>query len=243
METILTFNNVNFRYSSSQTLQDVSFSIEEGDFISIIGPNGGGKTTLAKLMLGLLTPQTGIIRVYDQPPVQSRFLFGYVPQYSLFDPRFPVSVKEVVLMGKITNTKYFFSKQDHNDAVEVIEKAGLSSVMNNTFSELSGGQRQRVLIARALISKPRILLMDEPTASIDSTVEHKMSGLLAQLKKNLTVILITHDMGFVSHMVTKVICVNRKVNLHPTASITKEHLEQLYHQSMEAVRHDIKETI
>ncbi len=241
MNTIISFKEVSFGYNSRKVLDNVSFSIEEGDFVSIIGPNGGGKTTLAKLTLGLLQPKTGTIRVFNQPPVSARSKIGYVPQYSLFDPQFPVSVKEVVLMGKMGNRKFFFSKQDHKDASLVIERAGLSSVMNNSFSQLSGGQRQRVLIARALISNPRILLMDEPTASVDSSVEKNMSTLLKQLKNSLTVILITHDMGFVSNLVTKVVCVNQKVNIHPTSSITKEHLEHLYQESMRAVRHDIKE--
>ena len=241
MNTIVSFHKVNFGYSAQKALEDVSFSIEEKDFVSVVGPNGGGKTTLAKLMLGLVQPGTGTIRVFDQSPEVSRSKIGYVPQYSLYDPHFPVSVKEVVLMGRMKSRKFFFSKQDHRDAVKVLERAGLSSVLNSSFSELSGGQRQRVLIARALISNPQILLMDEPTASVDSLVEKKMSTLLEQLKKKLTVILITHDMGFVSNLVTKVICVNRKVNIHPTSSITKELLEQLYQDSMRAVRHDIKE--
>ena len=241
MKNIVTFSNVNFSYRSGQVLENVSFSIEEGDFVSIIGPNGGGKTTMAKLTLGLLQPDTGTITVLDKKPVSARSKIGYVPQYSLFDPQFPISVKEVVLMGKMGSKKFFFSKQDHENAAGAIEKAGLSPVLNHSFSELSGGQRQRVLIARALISKPRILLMDEPTASVDSTVEKKMSTLLEQLKTTLTVILITHDMGFVSNLVTKVICVNREVNIHPTTSITTEYLEHLYQKSMKAVRHDIKE--
>ncbi len=241
MKRIIEFKGVDFSYTVRKVLENVTFSIEEGDFVSIIGPNGGGKTTLAKLTLGLLTPASGEITVFNHKPVQSRALIGYVPQYSLFDPRFPVSVKEVVLMGTMENTKFFFSKQDRKSALEVIEEVGLTSVMNNSFSQLSGGQRQRVLIARALISKPRILLMDEPTASVDAAIEEKISTLLGHLKKELTVILITHDLGFVSNLVTKVICVNRKVNIHPAASITKEHIENLYSESMRVVRHDIKE--
>ncbi len=241
MNSILTFDRVTFGYQTGKVLENVSFSIEAGDFVSIIGPNGGGKTTLAKLTLGLLEPNTGAITVLGKNPVSARSRIGYVPQYSLFDPQFPVSVKEVVLMGKMKSRKFFFTKADHAAAADAIDRAGLSAVMNHSFSELSGGQRQRVLIARALISNPRILLMDEPTASVDSAVEKKMSTLLEQLKTKLTVILITHDMGFVSSLVTKVICVNREVNIHPTSSITTEYLDHLYQKSMRAVRHDIKE--
>lgn len=241
MKEIINFKDVSFGYTKSMVLEKASFSINEGDFVSIIGPNGGGKTTLAKLMLGLLVPEEGYITVYGSAPSKMRSMIGYVPQYSLYDPNFPVSVQEVVLMGVMRKNKFFYTRKERAAAERIIEEVGLYTVRNNAFSDLSGGQRQRVLIARALVSSPRILLMDEPTASVDAAVEEKISTLLEQLSRKMTIILITHDLGFVSNLVTNIICVNRKVNIHPAADLTKEHLDNLYSDNMKIVRHDIKE--
>lgn len=243
MEETIRFADVSFGYTRTKVLEKASFSINEGDFVSIIGPNGGGKTTLAKLMLGLLVPEKGTVTVYGDNPVKMRHWIGYVPQYSLFDPNFPVSVQEVVLMGIMKKNKFFYTKEERRIAAKTIEEVGLSSVRNNSFSDLSGGQRQRVLIARAIASKPKVLLMDEPTASVDAAIEKKISTLLAQLSKTMTIILITHDLGFVSNLVSKIICVNREVNIHPASDLTKEHLDNLYKENMKIVRHDIKEQL
>lgn len=243
MNEAISFNNVTFGYDVSPVLENVSFTINRGDFISILGPNGGGKTTLAKLMLGLYTPNSGKILINGRSPVQMRGRIGYVPQYSLFDPNFPVSVKDVVLMGRIKNFSIRYTKEDRAQADKAMESVGIGSLSANPFSELSGGQRQRVLIARALATNPEILLLDEPTANVDAAVEYKMSAMLGDLKKKMTVLLITHDLGFVSELVNKVVCVNRDVHIHPTSGITKEHIRDLYHDNMKIVRHDIKETI
>ena len=219
----------------------MSFAIYRGDFISILGPNGGGKTTLAKLMLGLYTPNSGEILINGKSPAQMSGRIGYVPQYSMFDPNFPVAVKDVVLMGRIKNFSVRYSKEDRAQADNAMESVGIGSLSANPYSELSGGQRQRVLIARALATNPEILLLDEPTANVDATIEYKMSAMFSDLKKKMTVLLITHDLGFVSELVNKVICVNRNVHIHPTSGITKEHIRELYHDNMRIVRHDIKE--
>lgn len=243
MNEAISFNNVTFGYDASPVLENVSFTINRGDFISILGPNGGGKTTLAKLMLGLYAPNSGKILINGRSPVQMRGIIGYVPQYSLFDPNFPVSVKDVVLMGRIKFFSIRYSKEDRAQADKAMESVGIGSLSANPFSELSGGQRQRVLIARALATDPEILLLDEPTSNVDAAIEYKMSAMLGDLKKKMTVLLITHDLGFVSELVNKVVCVNREVLIHPTSGITKEHIRDLYHDNMKVVRHDIKETI
>lgn len=241
MNEAISFNNVTFGYDASPVLENVSFTINRGDFISILGPNGGGKTTLAKLMLGLYAPNSGKIIINGKSPVQMRGSIGYVPQYSLFDPNFPVSVKDVVLMGRIKNFSIRYSKEDRAQADKAMESVGIGSLSANPFSELSGGQRQRVLIARALATDPEILLLDEPTANVDAAIEYRMSAMLGDLKKKMTVLLITHDLGFVSELVNKVVCVNRDVQIHPTSGITKEHIRELYHDNMKIVHHDIKE--
>lgn len=243
MNGAISFNNVTFAYDLSPVLKNVSFTICKGDFISILGPNGGGKTTLAKLMLGLYSPNSGKILINGKSPVRMRGSIGYVPQYSLFDPNFPVTVREVVLMGRIKNFSIYYTKEDRLQADKAMESVGISNLSASSFSALSGGQRQRVLIARALATNPEILLMDEPTAYVDAAIEYKMSAMLSNLKKKMTVVLITHDLGFVSELVNKVVCVNREVHIHPTSGITKEHIRDLYHDNMKIVRHDIKETI
>ncbi len=243
MNEAISFNDVTFAYDVSPVLENVSFAITPGDFISILGPNGGGKTTLAKLMLGLYTPNSGEILINGRSPVQMRGSIGYVPQYSLFDPNFPVSVKDVVLMGRIKNFSIRYTKEDRAQADKAMESVGIGHLSSNPYSELSGGQRQRVLIARALATNPEILLLDEPTANIDAAIEYKMSAMLSDLKKKMTVLLITHDLGFVSELVNKVVCVNREVHIHPTSGITKEHIRELYHDNMKIVRHDIRESI
>ncbi len=241
MKEAINFNNVNFNFDSATVLEDVSFVINSGDFISILGPNGGGKTTMAKLMLGIYTPNSGKVLIQGKSPRQTRDIIGYVPQYSLFDPNFPVSVMDVVLMGRINNFSIRYSKNDKEKAEKAMENVGINDLRSKPYSDLSGGQRQRVLIARAIATDPQILLLDEPTANVDAAVEYKMSAMLGKLQKTMTILLITHDLGFVSELVNKVICVNKKVHIHPTSGITEEHIRELYHDNMKIVRHDIKE--
>ncbi len=241
MKEAINFNNVNFSFDSAAVLEDVSFVINRGDFISILGPNGGGKTTLAKLMLGIYTPNSGKVLIHDKSPQHTRDIIGYVPQYSLFDPNFPVSVMDVVLMGRINNFSIRYSKNDKEKAEKAMEDVGINDLRSKPYSDLSGGQRQRVLIARAIATDPQILLLDEPTANVDAAVEYKMSAMLGKLQKTMTILLITHDLGFVSELVNKVVCVNKKVHIHPTSGITEEHIRELYHDNMKIVRHDIKE--
>ena len=242
MKEAINFNNVNFSFDTAAVLENVSFVINRGDFISILGPNGGGKTTLAKLMLGIYTPDSGKVLIHDKSPVQTRDIIGYVPQYSLFDPNFPVSVLDVVLMGRINNFSIRYSKEDKIHAEKAMYNVGINDLKSKPYSDLSGGQRQRVLIARALATDPQILLLDEPTANVDAAVEYKMSAMLSKLQKTMTILLITHDLGFVSELVNKVVCVNRKVHIHPTSGITEEHIRELYNDNMRIVRHDIKES-
>ncbi len=240
MESVIAFNDVSFGYEALPVLENANFIINQGDFISILGPNGGGKTTLAKLILGLYNPDSGEIIIKGKPPRQMREKIGYVPQYSLFDPNFPVSVRDVVLMGRIRNFFMGYSRKDKENAENAMESVGIGNLGTTPFSALSGGQRQRVLIARALATEPEILLLDEPTANVDAAVEYKMSAMLRKLKKKMTVLLITHDLGFVSELVDKVVCVNKRVHIHPTSGITEEHIRELYNENMRIVRHDIK---
>ncbi len=238
-QTAITVEDVFFSYEDLPVLEDVNFTIEKGQFLSMIGPNGGGKTTLLRLLLGLLKPDRGEIRIFEQPPKAVRQKIGYVPQYSLFDPQFPVTVMDVVLMGRVKNRFGMYSKEDRTAAGLSLGEVGLSALKKRALPALSGGQRQRVLIARALVGEPEILLLDEPTAHVDSSVGDKLNSLLQDLNKRMTIMLATHDMGFVSHLVGGVICVNRKVVMHPTSKIDGETINRVYAGDMRLVRHDI----
>lgn len=239
---IVTIENLSFSFSRHQVLENVNIKVDEQDFVSIVGPNGGGKTTLLKLMLGLLHPARGTILVFGKPPEAARSRIGYMPQHAYLDPQFPVSVMDVVLMGRLGHTRRFgpYSRGDKAAAEEALKGLQMWDLRKAHFSALSGGQRQRALIARALASDPDLLLLDEPTAGLDLAVETEFYDLLKQLTRNLTVVMVSHDLGFVSRLVNKVVCVKRTVVMHPTSEITGEMINEVYGSEMKMVRHDIR---
>ena len=217
------------------------FKIFPLDLVSMIGPNGGGKTTLFRLLLGLLKPTQGTIRIFGQPPERSRTRMGYVPQAARFDPRFPISVKDVVAMGRLGNLPAGpYRAADRRAVLEALEEADLTDLRNRAFADLSGGQRQRVLIARALASRPELLLLDEPTANLDRTAEARLYELLRRLNQRLTILMASHDVGFVTRFVKQCLCVNRTVILHPTATLDGGVIRALYGSEMVLVQHDVQ---
>ncbi len=232
------FENISFSYHKRQILEEVNLKIPDGEFASIVGPNGGGKTTLLKLMLGLIKPDTGTIRIFGDTPEQAREKMGYMPQYAHLDMNFPATVMDVVLMGRLGKRKLWFSKQDKEKARIAIDEVDMASHIHTGFSELSGGQKQRVLIARALCSNPSILLLDEPTANVDQETEENLFSILQKLNTNMTILLVSHDLGFVSKYVKSVICVNRQVLIHPTTLMDGALIKDIYHSDLKMVRHD-----
>ena len=238
-KTIIEFKQVNFSYVDAPVLRDVNLSIHRGEFISVIGPNGGGKTTLAKLILGLVHPDSGTVELFGGSPSAGRSRVGYVPQYTQFDPQFPISVLDVTIMGRMGRR---FSigggGRDRQAALEALDEVGLRELAKRQFSSLSGGQRQRVLIARALASDPEVLLLDEPTSNVDMAVENRLSSLLESFTERMTIILVTHDLGFVSHLVTRLVCVNETARIHPTYEVTTDMIHSLYEGPIKMVRHD-----
>ncbi|WP_457552148.1 metal ABC transporter ATP-binding protein [Desulfobacula sp.] len=231
-------DKISFAYKQRNILENVDLLIEKGEFASIVGPNGGGKTTLLKLILGLIKPDKGQISIFGKSPAKARQQIGYMPQYAYLDMDFPASVMDVVLMGRLKNSRLWFSKTDRIEASRAIDEVGMSTSVNTEFNELSGGQKQRILIARALCNSPRILLLDEPTANVDIQTEENLFTILKKLNVEMTILLVSHDLGFVSKYVKSVICVNRQVFIHPTTLINGAMIKDIYHGDLKMVRHD-----
>ena len=239
-EPVIRIENLSFNYNGSTVLEDVNLTVQERDFVSFVGPNGGGKTTLLKLILGLLTPARGTVRVFGGRPKAARPRIGYMPQHVQFDARFPVNVMDVVLMGRLGRIRPVGprGKSDVEAGMKALEEVGLADYRLRPFSDLSGGQRQRALIARALAAEPDLLLLDEPTASLDVHMESELYELLECLNHRLTIGIVSHDLGFVSQFVRIVVCVKRHVVVHPTSEITGEIIQEIYGGDVRMVRHD-----
>jgi zinc transport system ATP-binding protein len=229
---------VTFSYGREPVLEDVNLRINRGEFIGIIGPNGGGKTTLLRLILGLLKPDTGTVRVFGRAPEEVCHLIGYVPQHLQFDPAFPATVMDLVRMGQIGKRRRRIRNHEQEAADKALRLVELETHKDKNFASLSGGQRQRVLIARALAAGPRMLLFDEPTANVDSSSGQQLYRILAELNKQMTILVVSHDIGFVSRHITSVVCVNRTVVIHPTSSLAGQNIIDLYGQDLSLVRHD-----
>jgi len=232
--------NISFSYEKEKVLENVSFDVEDKDFFAIVGPNGGGKTTILKLILGLIHPDDGEVLISGKKVAGSgRDKVGYVPQFSHHDLNFPISVEDVVFQG-LMNSNSFFPTPSANDkkvVAEALEKVGLTDRKNMRFGELSGGLKQRTLVARAIVSQPEILLLDEPVASVDSSVERDIYEMLKELNEKMTIIMVSHDLGFVSHFVNKVGCVNKTMVCHETNEITSESIDSLYNRKSLMINH------
>jgi zinc transport system ATP-binding protein len=239
-EPAFELTEVHFAYAGQEVLAEVTLSMEAGEFAAIVGPNGGGKTTLLKLLLGLLEPARGTVRVLGQSPKRARPRVGYMPQHSREDLRFPVSVRDVVLMGLASRSRWFgpYRRPDRRAAEAALLDVALADLADRSFADLSGGQRQRVLIARAIVGEPDLLLLDEPTSNLDPRVEGELNNLLERLNERMTVVVVSHDVGFAAGHVGKVLCVNRHARIHPTAEITPELIEDLYGPGVRHIRHE-----
>lgn len=236
---VIEINALKFSYTPGETIVECPFlTVNSGQSGCIVGPNGGGKTTLLRLLLGLLKPESGSIRVFGKTPTEARKEIGYMPQYHQLDPAFPVSALEVALMGRISPATLFgYRKSDKTAAMAALDELGIADLADKSFASLSGGQRQRVLIARALAGSPKLLLLDEPTANIDPGAEEQFYATLDGLRKRMTVITVSHDLGFVNKETDLVICVNRQVVLHHAAEFTAETANEVYHHHMNMIRH------
>ncbi len=238
-QEIVRLENVWVQYNGTPALENINLSINKDDFLGIIGPNGGGKTTLLKVILGLLSPSRGTVTVLGKPPSQSREHIGYVAQLNLFDRDFPVSVWNVALMGRYSKTGLVrrYSQQDKAAAEIALKKVGMLDYKERQMGKLSGGQQQRVFIARALVAQPALLLLDEPTASIDSTMQTEFYELLETLKQQMAIVIVSHDIGAVSVYVNKIACLNQQLYYHGSKEITLEILEATYKCPVQLITH------
>jgi zinc transport system ATP-binding protein len=237
---VIELENVSFSYNGAPVLDDINLAVQEHDFLSIVGPNGGGKTTILKLVLGLIKASKGRVNVFGMPPEKARKRIGYMPQTTSLDRLFPVTVLDVVLMGRLgTGSRLgIFNRVDREAARDALDKVGLYGSRKRPFADLSGGQHQRVLIARALVSHPEILLLDEPTANVDIAAETEFYQFLRSLSEQMTIVLVTHDLGFVSKYVKNVACVNRRLICHPTCDITGSVISEIYGAHVNMIHHD-----
>jgi zinc transport system ATP-binding protein len=240
-DEIIRLEDVWIYCDSIPILEAVSLSIKRDDFMGIIGPNGGGKTTLLKAILGLVKPNRGRVFVLGNSPERMRKFIGYVPQYSLFDHDFPISVYEVVLMGRSGQSKMFkqYTKEDENLAMGVLKEVGMLDFKDRQIGKLSGGEQQRVFVARALVTEPKILLLDEPTASVDTQMRAGFYDLLKRLKQKMAIVLVSHDIGAVSTHVDKIACLNRKLFYHGSREISPEVLEAVYQCPVDLIAHGV----
>ncbi|WP_072682404.1 metal ABC transporter ATP-binding protein [Arcobacter sp. LA11] len=224
LKNVIEVSNLNFSYEKQKVLENINFKIKENDFLTIIGPNGGGKSTLLKLILGINELREGSIKIFGKDYINQIQKIGYVPQNTNINLNFPITVLEVVMMGQNNLQKRLFGykKEEKERAYEVLEKVDMKDFVKNKISNLSGGQRQRVLIARALFSNPEILLLDEPTSNIDISGCEQIYSTLEQLNKEITVIVVSHDISVILKYASKAFYINRKLTYHDLTTMKDE---------------------
>ena len=225
-KVVLEFSHVSFSYPTQQVLTNTSFHIHEGEAVALIGPNGAGKSTILKILLDLEKANSGTIKLFGTTVKEGKRNIGYVPQYAQYDSAFPISVFDVVSMGLLTPWKSRYTKQDNRDVQEALELMNVDHLSNRPYYALSGGQRRRVLVARALASHPKMLILDEPTANMDSSSELNFYEALNKIKGKTTILIVTHDTSYVSSLTDRVLCVGEHIKnghisdvvQHPLAS-------------------------
>jgi zinc transport system ATP-binding protein len=243
MSAVLKIEDLWFYYGDKMILKAVNLNLAEKDFLGIIGPNGGGKTTLLKLMLGLLKPYKGNILIYDKPPLQARRFVSYLAQKQVFEAGFPIRVFETALMGKYGGFGKSWSAQDKQQALEALERVGMLKYKDELLGKLSGGEQQRVFLARALVRKPKILILDEPTTGVDVQVQKSFYDLLKVLNEDMTIILVSHDISVISSYVKKIACLNQKLYYHDSKELTEADLEQVYQCPIEMIAHGVSHRV
>lgn len=232
--------NLSVRIGSTSVLEAIDLEVERGDFVGIIGPNGAGKSVLLRTILGLIEPYEGQIQVFGAPPREARGRVGYVPQVAAFDRAFPISVLEVVLMGRLHRRPLFrrFTDEDREVARTALHRVKMDGLIGRQIGRLSGGEMQRVLIARALAMEADLLLLDEPTASLDPRAAHDLYDLMREILPGITILLVSHDVGVISEQVRRVICLNRRIVHDGVRDVTSDVLARTYGYGVSTLEHD-----
>ncbi len=243
---IIEIKDLSAGYDGRTVLRNVNLTVYDRDFLGIIGPNGGGKTTLIKCILGLLKPTAGEIRYRacratgcETSAASSELTMGYLPQYSSIDRKFPITVEEVILSGLSSKKPLAsrFTARHREQARTVIARMGLEGMEQRAIGALSGGQLQRALLGRAIISDPEVVILDEPSTYIDKRFEARLYELLAEINKDCAIILVSHDIGTVLQQVKSIACVNETLDYHPDTGISGEWLERNFHCPIELLGH------
>lgn len=236
---IIQLEDLSVSYDEKTVLSHINLTVYERDFLGVIGPNGGGKTTLIKTILGLLNPSSGTVRFYKEGKEVPGINMGYLPQYSSIDKKFPISVYEVVLSGLSKEKSLFrrYSVGQHEQVRSIIARMGLEGMEKRAIGELSGGQLQRALLGRALVSNPEVVILDEPNTYIDKKFEAKLYSLLEEINKERAIILVSHDIGTVLQNVKTIACVNETLDYHPDTEVPTEWLEEHFGCPIELLGH------
>ncbi|MGV8025737.1 MAG: metal ABC transporter ATP-binding protein [Anaerolineaceae bacterium] len=240
-QPVIQIHNLWAGYDTQPALEDINLDVMQGDFIGLIGPNGGGKTTLFRVLMGLIEPMKGEVIVMGTSAKKGRCHIGYVPQQVAFDREFPISVWDVVKMGRLgcRGTLNKLKKEDETILTDSLRKVDIENLANRPIGDISVGQRQRVYIARALATMPQILLLDEPTASVDPQTTQNIYELLHKLNETMTIVMVSHNMEAVSSHVKSIGCINRQLYYHGTKEITKEMVDAIYNCPIDLIAHGV----
>lgn len=242
-EPVIRLEDIWVSFNGEPVLMGVDLSIYPRDFYAIIGPNGGGKTTLLKVILGLVEPSRGTVRIFGKRPQEGRKYLGYVPQFRTFDFSYPITVREMVLSGRLTHSRapviIRYDRVDKKKAEDAMDLMGITPLAGHPIADLSGGEQQRAIIARALAGEPEVLLLDEPTVHIDTPTEDRFYDILDRLKESLTIVLVSHDIGVISAHVNKVACLNRRIYTHDSRELTEDMVKAAYHCPVDLIAHGV----
>jgi len=241
-EPLVIVEHVWFSFGDRPVLEDVSLTIDRHDFMALIGPNGGGKTTLLKVILGLYSPDSGRVRVLGGDPHSSRHRIGYVPQHRTFDFDFPARVIDVVTtgrLGKKGGPLIRFTREDRDVVNRALETMEITGLADRRIGSLSGGEQQRVIIARALAMEPALLLLDEPTNHIDVSAQTRFYEILHELHQEMAVVMVTHDISAVSVHVDRIACLNRRIFVHDSGELTDRVIAGVYGCPVELIAHGV----